>query len=449
VNLDSVCASLRAAANELAACTAEDKNRALAGVASAINADRAEILAANARDVARARSAGMTEALIARLALSDAGLTDIIGALGTLVAQTDPIGQVVSGWKVPNGLEIRQVRVPLGVAAVIYESRPEVTVDVFALAYKSSNAVLLRGSSSALESNRALLRAIRSGLASSGGIVDAVALSEPASGDDTHADVDWILNAVGKIDIALPRGGASLIKRVVETARVPVIETGSGVCHEYVDSSADVAMAVEIAENAKIQKPAACNSLDCLLVHRDRAEAVLPAVRAAFEKYEQKTGRPGGVELRCDERAYGILTRDAPHGGASGSVAGSATTAATGSNVVRATEADWGYEFLNYVLAIKVVDSVDEAIAHINRYNTKHSETIITENRVNARLFQQKVDAACVYVNASIRFTDGGQFGMGAELGISTQKLHARGPMGLTALTTIKFLIDGEGQVRP
>jgi glutamate-5-semialdehyde dehydrogenase len=437
VNLDSVCASLRAAANLLASCTAEEKNRALAGVASAINADRAEILAANARDVARARSAGMTEALIARLALSDAGLTDIIGALGTLVAQTDPIGQVVSGWKVPNGLEIRQVRVPLGVAAVIYESRPEVTVDVFALAYKSSNAVLLRGSSSALESNRALLRAIRSGLASSGGIVDAVALSEPASGDDTHADVDWILNAVGKIDIALPRGGASLIKRVVDTARVPVIETGSGVCHAYVDSSADVAMAVEIAENAKIQKPAACNSLDCLLVHRDRAEAVLPAVRAAFEKYEQKTGRTGGVELRCDERAYGILTRDA------------SSSAATGTNVVRATEADWGYEFLNYVLAIKVVDSVDEAIAHINRYNTKHSETIITENRANARLFQQMVDAACVYVNASIRFTDGGQFGMGAELGISTQKLHARGPMGLTALTTIKFLIDGEGQVRP
>ena len=311
------------------------------------------------------------------------------------------------------------------------------TVEVFSLAYKSSNAVLLRGSSSALESNRALLRAIRSGLASSGGIVDAVALSEPASGDDTHADVDWILNAVGKIDIALPRGGASLIKRVVETARVPVIETGSGVCHAYVDSSADVAMAVEIAENAKIQKPAACNSLDCLLVHRDRAEAVLPAVRAAFEKYEQKPGRPGGVELRCDERAYGILTRDA------------SSSAATGSNVVRATEADWGYEFLNYVLAIKVVDSVDEAIAHINRYNTKHSETIITENRANARLFQQTVDAACVYVNASIRFTDGGQFGMGAELGISTQKLHARGPMGLTALTTIKFLIDGEGQVRP
>lgn len=437
MNLDSVCASLRAAANLLAACTAEEKNRALLGVASAINADRAEILAANARDVARARSAGMTEALIARLALSDAGLTDIIGALGTLVAQTDPIGQVVSGWKVPNGLEIRQVRVPLGVAAVIYESRPEVTVDVFALAYKSSNAVLLRGSSSALESNRALLRAIRSGLASSGGIVDAVALSEPASGDDTHADVDWILNAVGKIDIALPRGGASLIKRVVETARVPVIETGSGVCHAYVDSSADVAMAVEIAENAKIQKPAACNSLDCLLVHRDRAEAVLPAVRAAFEKYEQKTGRPGGVELRCDERAYGILTRDA------------SSSASTGSNVIRATEDDWGYEFLNYVLAIKVVDSVDEAITHINRYNTKHSETIITENRANARLFQQTVDAACVYVNASIRFTDGGQFGMGAELGISTQKLHARGPMGLTALTTIKFLIDGEGQVRP
>lgn len=438
MNLEAVCTTLKAASVRLALCTAEQKNRALLGVASSLDAARGEILAANALDVTRARAGGMKETLIARLALSEKGLTEIIAALHVLSEQTDPIGQIVSGWTVPNGLEIRQVRVPLGVAAVIYESRPNVTVDAFALAYKSSNAVLLRGSSSALESNRAIVKAIRAGLASSGGEVDAVALSEPAgAGEDSHADVDWILNAVGKIDVALPRGGASLIKRVVETARIPVIETGSGVCHLYVDSSADEGMAVLIAENAKIQKPAACNALECILVHRDRAATVLPALRAALAKYDSKTGIAGGVELRCDERSFDILSSCA------------SVKEPVSSNVIKAVPGDWGCEFLDYRLAVKVVDSLEEAIAHINRYNTKHSETIVTENRQNARLFQQKVDAACVYVNASTRFTDGGEFGMGAELGISTQKLHARGPMGLTALTTIKYLIDGEGQVRP
>ncbi len=431
MDLDSVCASLKRAAERLALCTAEEKNRALRGVASAIDAARSDILQANARDVERARSGGMKEPVVARLALSDHGLDEILEALNALAGETDPIGQIVAGWKVPNGLEIRQVRVPLGVAAVIYESRPNVTVDAFALAYKSSNAVLLRGSSSALESNRAILKAIKSGLAASGGIADSVELSEPSGSADSHADVDWILNAVGKIDVALPRGGAALIRRVVETARVPVIETGAGVCHEYVDSSADEAMALAIAENAKIQKPAACNSLDCLLVHRDRAATFLPALLPAFAKYAEKTGRAGGVEFRCDERSFAVLSKGSP------------------ANVVRATEGDWGCEFLDYILAVKVVDSLDEAIAHVNRHNTKHSETIVTESRESAREFQRRVDAACVYVNASMRFTDGGQFGMGAELGISTQKLHARGPMGLSALTTIKFLIEGEGQVRP
>jgi glutamate-5-semialdehyde dehydrogenase len=439
MDLDSVCASLRQASGRLALCTAEEKNRALLGVAESLNLSRDGILAANARDVARARAGGMTEALIARLALTPESLDEIVSSLRTLVDQTDPIGQVVAGWTVPNGLEIRQVRVPLGVAAVIYESRPNVTVDAFALAYKSSNAVLLRGSSSALESNRAIIKAIKAGLESSHGVVDAVALSEPGDGADSHADVDWILNAVGKIDVALPRGGAALIKRVVETARVPVIETGSGVCHEYVDSSADERMAVSIAENAKIQKPAACNALECILVHRDRAARVLPLLKDAFVKYEKKTGRSGGVELRCDERAFDILA------GGNAAAGGNARP----SNVIRATDADWGREFLDYILAVKVVDSLDEAIAHVNRYGTKHSETIVTESRENARAFQLRIDSACVYVNASTRFTDGGQFGMGAELGISTQKLHARGPMGLTALTTTKFLIEGEGQVRP
>lgn len=433
MNLDAVCSSLASAAGRLASCTAEQKNRALAGVAGALDVARADILAANARDVERARKGGMTEALIARLSLSDEGIDEIIAALGKLAAQTDPIGQVVAGWKVPNGLEIRQVRVPIGVAAVIYESRPNVTIDVFALAYKSSNAVLLRGSSSALESNRIIVKAIKAGLAVSGGEVDAVALSEPGEGADSHADIDWILNAVGKIDVVLPRGGASLIKRVVETARVPVIETGSGVCHVYVDSSGDARMGVSIVENAKIQKPAACNSVDCLLVHRDRAEATLLPLLEALAPYAQKTGRAGGVEIRCDERAYAVF------GG----------PAKAPANVVRATESDWGFEFLDYILAVKVVDSLDEAIEFINRHSTKHSESIITESRANARAFQQRIDSACVYVNASTRFTDGGEFGLGAELGISTQKLHARGPMGLTALTSTKFLIEGEGHTRP
>ncbi len=434
MNLDAVCAGLKAASVRLALCTAEEKNRALLGVSAAIDAGRTAILSANGRDVANARAAGMKETLVSRLLLTESGIDEILDSLRVLAEQTDPIGEVTEGWKVPNGLEIRSVRVPLGVAAVIYESRPNVTVDAFALAYKSANAVLLRGSSSALESNHAILAAIRAGLAASGGEVDAVALSEPGAGADSHADVDWILNAVGKIDVALPRGGAALIKRVVETARIPVIETGSGVCHAYVDASADLEMAVRIAENSKIQKPGACNSLECILVHRDRAASFLPRLAASLAKYAEKTGRTGGVELRCDERSFAILSAGSPQ---------------PPDNVVRAEEGDWGFEFLDYILAVKVVDSLDEAIAHINRFNTKHSETIITDSRSNARLFQSRVDAACVYANASIRFTDGGQFGMGAELGISTQKLHARGPMGLTALTTIKYIIDGEGQVRP
>lgn len=434
MNLEAVCEGLREAADRLALCTAEEKNRALLGVASALDSDRQAILDANRRDVERARAGGMKEALVARLALSSSGLDDIIKSLQILASQTDPIGEVVSGWKVPNGLEIRQVRVPLGVAAVIYESRPNVTVDAFSLAYKSSNAVLLRGSSSALESNRAIVASIRAGLSASGGIAEAVALSEPASsGQDAHADVDWILNAVGYIDVALPRGGASLIRRVVESARVPVIETGAGVCHLYCDEGADVRMAVNIAVNAKIQKPGACNAIECVLVHESKAAELVPLLAKAFVPFEPKTGRAGGVELRCDERALAALKG-----------AGSVPV-----NAIPAAETDWGMEFLDYILAVRVVDSIDEAVSHINRYNTKHSETIVTENRTRARYFQSRVDAACLYVNASTRFTDGGEFGMGAELGISTQKLHARGPMGLTALTTIKYLVEGEGHIRP
>ncbi len=431
MNLDAVCAGLRSASERLALCTADQKNRCLVAVAAALDSERKAILSANALDVAAARSAGMKESLIARLSLSDEGIDEIIEALHNLAEQTDPIGQVVSGWTVPNGLEIRQVRVPLGVAAVIYESRPNVTVDAFALAYKSSNAVLLRGSSSALQSNRVIIRAIQEGLRVSGGEADAVALCEPMEGPDgdRYADVDWILNAVGKIDVALPRGGSALIKRVVEQARIPVIETGSGVCHIYVDESADIEKTIPIVVNSKIQKPAACNSVECLLIHESRVREVLPRLLEAFAPYSAKTGRAGGVELRCDPASLAL--------------------ASPAVNAVPSSGDDWGMEYLDYIMAVRVVSSLEQAIEHINRYNTKHSETIMTENRSAARVFQQRVDAACVYVNASIRFTDGAQFGLGAEIGISTQKLHARGPMGLTALTTIKYLIEGEGQVRP
>ena len=433
MDLESVCASLRAAQARLAQQSAEKRNAALLAAAAAIGGFRAEILEANAQDVRKAREAGMRDALVARLEITQKTLDEIVASMQALAAQKDPIGEVAAGWTLPNGLEMRRVRVPLGVVAVIYESRPNVTADVFALAYKSANAVLLRGSSSALASNRAIVSAIKKGLEEAGGEANAVALSEPADG--SHADVDWILNAVGKIDVALPRGGAALIQRVVSSARIPVIETGAGVCHTYVDSSAGLEMACRIIENAKTQKPGACNALECLLVHADVARELLPLLAAAFSKWEEKTGRAGGVELRLCPRAL-AMAKEAFGG-------------ALPTNVVPASEADWGFEFLDYILAIKIVGSLDEALAHIARHGTRHSEAIVTENRANARRFQKEVDAACVYVNASTRFTDGGQFGMGAELGISTQKLHARGPMGVDALTSIKYLIDGDGQARP
>ena len=432
MDLETICLELRSASSRLAGMSAEKKNAALLGAAASIDAHRAEIIAANAEDVRRAREAGMREALIARLELTQKALDEIVASVRALAAQKDPIGEVAAGWTLPNGLEIRRVRVPLGVVAVIYESRPNVTADVFALAYKSANAVLLRGSSSALLSNRAIVSAIKKGLQVAGGEIDALALSE--SEDGSHADVEWILNAVGKIDAALPRGGAPLIRYVVSTARIPVIETGAGVCHTYVDSSADLQMACRIIENAKTQKPGACNAIECLLVHVDVASGLLPLLAEAFAKYEAKTGRAGGVEMRLSPGALSIA-KEAFAGGAP-------------PNIVPAIDADWGFEFLDYILAVKVVDSLDEALAHIAKFGTKHSEAIITESRANARRFQKEVDAACVYVNASTRFTDGGQFGMGAELGISTQKLHARGPMGVESLTSIKYLIDGDGQVR-
>lgn len=413
MDIDFITNKLRSASQNLALQNASQKNGALSSVLSSIEKNRSAILDANAKDVAAARAKGMTESLVERLALDDKKISSILESIKIIINQTDPIGEEIAGWKTPKGMEIRQVRVPLGVVAIIYESRPNVTADAFSLAYKSGNAILLRGSSSALNSNKAIVSAIKEGLSESEtGVPDAIELAPCES----HDEVDQILTAVGKIDVALPRGGAKLINTVVQKAKVPVIQTGAGVCHLYVDENADEEMALKIAWNAKTQRPGACNAIECIVVNEKIAESFLPKLA---QKFVSK------VELRCDEKAHKIIPE-----------------------TKLASESDFGYEFLDFICAVKVVADLDEAISFINTHNTKHSECIVTNDRSHARLFQAKIDAACVYVNSSTRFTDGGEFGFGAELGISTQKLHARGPMGIKALTTTKYLIDGDGQTR-
>ena len=407
--------SLRTASQKLALQNASVKNMALLAVADALDKNRASIISANKQDIDAARAAGISESIIDRLMLNDKRIDGIIESLRLVIGQTDPVGEEVAGWKTPNGMTIRQVRVPLGVVAIIYENRPNVTIDAFSLAYKSGNAILLRGSSSSYKSNVEIVRVIREALAGvEGGVPEAIELVEVKEHD--HSDVDQILNAVGMIDVCLPRGGKKLIENVVLNARVPVIETGSGVCHLYVDSEANLDMACTIAENAKIQRPSVCNAIECIVVHSKVAADFLPKLEAKFA---------GRVKLHADERAIKYLKVAIP-----------------------ATEADFGNEYLDYECCIKVVDSIEEAISYINSHNTKHSESIISESRVNTRLFQAMIDASCVYVNASTRFTDGGEFGFGAELGISTQKLHVRGPMGIKVLTTTKYLVEGDGQIR-
>ena len=413
---------LRTGSQRLALQTAQQKNAVLEAVAQTLDKRRSEILKANQQDIQVSRANGTKESLIDRLMLDDKRIDGIISSLRIVIAQTDPVGEEVAGWKTPNGLTIRQVRVPLGVMAIIYESRPNVTVDAFCLAYKSGNAILLRGSSSAYNSNKAIVKIIKDALSKvEGGVPEAIELVEVKEHD--HSDVDAILTAVGKIDVVLPRGGKKLIQSVVQNARVPVIETGSGVCHLYIDESAELEMAVKVAENAKIQRPSVCNAIECILVNRQVSNAVLPLLAKQFA---------GRVKFHADKEAFEILK-----------------AAGLQENLLfPAEEDDYGNEYLDYECCVKVVEDVNEAIEYINSHNTKHSESIITESRANAKLFQAKVDASCVYVNASTRFTDGGEFGFGAELGISTQKLHARGPMGIKALTTTKYLIDGEGQIR-
>ena len=421
MNIDSICKDLQDGASQLALHTAAQKNHALTCVAQAIKNNKNLILEANARDVQKARDKGMTESLVERLALDEKKFNSILDSMNIIIAQRDPIGEQTAGWTTPNGMQIKQVRVPLGVVAIIYESRPNVTVDAFSLAYKSGNAILLRGSSSALESNTALTNAIKQGLVQAGN--DGVANSITLCPSTDHSDVDQILTAVGKIDVVLPRGSARLINTVVQNARIPVIQTGAGICHLYVDSSADLNMACKIAYNAKTQRPGACNAIETILVNKEIAKDFLPLLAKELN---------GKVTLKADDYSYSVLK----------------DYGMEPCLLQKAQENDFGYEFLDLVAAVKTVQNVQEAITFINSHNTKHSECIVTNNRANARLFQSKIDAACVYVNASTRFTDGGEFGFGAELGISTQKLHARGPMGINALTTTKYLIDGDGQTR-
>lgn len=423
MDLKKTCEKLRKGSEVLSLQNAATKNKVLSAVAKALDSERAAILSANKKDIENAKANGIPDSLIDRLSLDDKRINGIIESLNIVISQSDPIGEEIAGWKTPNGLTIRQVRVPLGVVAIIYESRPNVTVDAFSLAYKSGNSILLRGSSSALNSNKAIVKIIKDALSSEeNGVPEAIELAEAKEHD--HSDVDQILNAVGLIDVVLPRGGKKLIQTVVSNAKIPVIETGSGVCHLYIDEFANLEMAAKIAENTKIQRPSVCNAIECIVVNKKIAPEFLPLLEKQFS---------GRIKFHADEDSFKILEK---------------TSAKEQGILFNATENDFGNEYLDYECCIKSVENIEEAISYINSHNTKHSESIITENLANARLFQKKIDASCVYVNASTRFTDGGEFGFGAELGISTQKLHARGPMGIKALTTTKYLIDGEGQIR-
>ena len=389
------------------------KNEGLKAVAQALLDGKDKILEANQKDVQAALAKGMNPGLVDRLSLNDARIQAMAEGLLQVASLDDPVGEVISMKPRPNGLLIGQKRVPLGVIGMIYEARPNVTADAFGLCFKSGNAVILKGGSDALESNKAIVAQIREGLKSAGLPEDAVQLIESTDREVTRQ----FMRLNDYLDVLIPRGSAGLIRSVVENSTVPVIETGTGNCHIFVDESADLDMALNIIFNAKTQRIGVCNACESLVVHRAVAEEFLPLLKARLDEKQ--------VEIRADKEACALVDGFVP-----------------------AAEEDWGREYLDYILSLKLVDSIDEAIAHINRYNTKHSEAIITSDYANAQRFLNEIDAAAVYVNASTRFTDGFEFGFGAEIGISTQKLHARGPMGLKELTTTKYIIYGNGQVR-
>ena len=388
------------------------KNKALAYIAEALLTHCEDILSANAEDVKRAQEKGMAPAMVDRLTLTEERISAMAEGVRQVIDLPDPVGVVLDEFRRPNGLFIQKVSVPLGVIAIIFESRPNVTVDAAALCIKSGNACVLRGGSEAIASNTALTAVIREGLKAAGLPENSVNILE----NTDRALVKELLTLRGFIDLAIPRGGAGLIRMVVDTATVPCIETGSGVCHVYVDKDADLSMAVKIVENAKVSRPSTCNAMETLLVHRDVAREFLEMLAPVMDS--------DAVELRGDDEARAVRAMKA------------------------ADDDDWATEYNSLIMSVKVVGSLDEALNHIRRFSTHHSEAIVTGNPDTAKAFQKAVDSAAVYVNASTRFTDGFEFGFGAEIGISTQKLHVRGPMGLTALVSYKYLIDGQGQIR-
>jgi len=407
------------ASRRLAYTSADMKNKALRYIADDILLRRDEILAANEKDYKAAETIGMSGAMLDRLMLNEERLEGIAADTRAVAALPDPVGEVYEMRTMPNGLQIGKKRVSIGVIGAIYESRPNVTVDIASLCLKSGNAVILRGGKETINSNTAIVRVIQGACKRAGMPGSCVQFVD----NTDRALVDEMLKMNDIIDLIIPRGGAGLIKSVAEKATMAVVTGGIGVCHTYIDKSADIQKAVAIVYNAKVQRPTVCNALDTVLVHADIARDFLPEMAAELNKAK--------VELHCDERSLAILKAD------------------RSLNLVPAVKEDWGKEFLALIAAVKVVDSLDDALEHIEKYGSGHSEAIITEDYNSAMRFLNEVDAACVYINASTRFTDGGQFGLGAEVGISTQKLHARGPMGLKELTTYKWIIFGTGQVRP
>ena len=404
----------KAAETEMRNLSTDKKNEVLLAVADRLVKDTQTLIRANAVDVEEGKRNQMPEGLIDRLLLTESRIEGKAEGLRQVAALDDPIGEVTGMKKRPNGLLIGQKRVPLGVIGIIYEARPNVTADAFALCFKTGNVVILKGGSDAIHSNEAIVNSIRATLKEQRVTEDAIQLISDTS-RETAAE---FMKMNQYVDVLIPRGGRGLIKAVVEQSTIPVIETGTGNCHTYVDETADLQMAADIIINAKTQRVGVCNACESVLVHEKVKDAFLPVLAKRLQEKH--------VEIRADQAAYELIP-----------------------GAVHATEEDWGKEYLDYILSVKVVSSVEEAIAHINKYNTRHSEAIITNNYTNAQKFLDEVDAAAVYVNASTRFTDGFEFGFGAEIGISTQKLHARGPMGLLALTTTKYIIYGNGQIRP
>lgn len=402
-----------AAKDFLATVTTEQKNKALLAIAAALRENSETIILENRKDLENGRAAGLNDGLLDRLMLNEARINDIASAAENVASLPDPCGRLLDEIKRPNGLDIKKISVPIGVIGIIYEARPNVTVDAAGLCLKSSNAVILRGGKEAINSNMALASVMRTAIEDCGFDKNCIQLVT----DTSRESANQMMTMNGYIDCLIPRGGKGLIRSVVRNSTVPVIETGSGNCHIYVDESADIEMAANIIFNAKTQRIGVCNACESLVIHSGIINKALPAIKARLDTKN--------VEMRGDERAM---------------------IAANG--VLPASDEDFAEEYLDYVISVKTVDSLDEAIRHINKYSTKHSEAIITQNKANADEFLARIDSSSVYVNASTRFTDGGEFGLGAEIGISTQKLHARGPMGLRELTTTKYLIYGNGQVR-